>query len=200
MRLILVTSDKQVVSELDCINNMLERGLKKLHIRKPGLSKQGLEEFIKCISTQFHKNLVIHSHYELAVELNLGGIHLPENIRKEDRANWVEFKKKGFSVSTSIHKLEVLSEVKAFDYNFLGPVFSSITKKEYGPIYLPEQFKQELKQTSQCVIGIGGVTENNIGEISRMGFSGAAVLGAVWESKNPVTAFENIRNTMLENN
>jgi thiamine-phosphate pyrophosphorylase len=42
------------------------------------------------------------------------------------------------------------------------------------------------------VIALGGINEDNIQLVKQAGFSGAAVLGAIWQADDPVTAFLNI--------
>ena len=42
------------------------------------------------------------------------------------------------------------------------------------------------------IIGLGGINEENIAMVKKSGFDGVALLGAIWESENPIAAFGKI--------
>ena len=188
-KIIIITSEKSLSEEGLLINALFESGLELLHIRKPGCDIAETQNLINSISVEFHPRIVIHSHYELLEDFNLKGIHLPENIRA--RADNLNLKK---IVSTSFHNLEDISnEPTQFEYAFLGPVFPSISKQGYQPFLTIQQIKDFLIHPVPFpVIALGGITDKNIMQIRTTGFSGAACLGYIWESPNPVERFEKV--------
>jgi thiamine-phosphate pyrophosphorylase len=47
------------------------------------------------------------------------------------------------------------------------------------------------------VLALGGVTAERLPQVRALGFDGVAVLGAVWQANNPVTAFCELKSTLL---
>jgi thiamine-phosphate pyrophosphorylase len=90
---------------------------------------------------------------------------------------------KGFILSTSIHDITQLPELKHFDYAFYGPVFDSISKPGYQS-KLSADFKLDKTDIKPKVIALGGIQIANLTMNKPMGFDGAAVLGIVWNEPN----------------
>ncbi|MNL58746.1 Regulatory protein TenI [compost metagenome] len=103
----------------------------------------------------------------------------------------------GYTLSTSVHQLHDLEKLNSFDYTFYGPVFNSISKLGYTGLskvnlILPDQ-NRKIK-----IIGLGGITHQNIREIKKLGFDGTAVLGTIWNSKT--TAINNFKSLLIKYN
>lgn len=197
--LIVLTSDVAFENEVSLIHRLFKEGLATLHIRKSGLNLNGLREFIRQIDEKYHPNLVIHRHHELSNEFKLKGIHLKEQHRKNLGSDCTKylgtFSSNGFTVSTSFHELETLNAESAFfDYCFLSPVFSSISKQGYKGKGI------NVARNRDKVIALGGVCENNIETALALGYKGAGILGAIWQSKTPIAAFKAIQKCMLRTN
>ncbi len=122
--------------------------------------------------------MILHDHFELAMEYGLRGIHL--NSRNPYfHKGW-----KG-AVSRSCHSISELAECKkeAYDYMSLSPIFDSISKEGYKSAFTREQL-EEARQNGiidNRVMALGGVTFDKIGLITEMGFGGAMILGDAWK-------------------
>jgi thiamine-phosphate pyrophosphorylase len=186
--LIVITLEQNHPKEIETITSLFELGLQRLHVRKPNANTEELREYIQCIPKHFHKIIVIHSHYELTKEFNLKGIHLTEKAR--------ELKSKGNQykiVSTSFHTTkDILKSRRKYEYVFLSPVFDSISKQGYKSNFKLEDLKSFLKSNKNKVIALGGINQQNINQAKEMGFSGAAVLGYIWGSKNPIENYKKL--------
>jgi len=192
-RLIVITSEKDVEGEINTIGHLFDMGLEFLHIRKPTYDLHKTEQLIESISKVFHPRIVLHHHYELIQRYNLKGAHLPEKIRKAGITN--ETQK---IISTSFHKLDdILNEKMDFEYAFFSPVFRSVSKKGYEPSIKPEIlntfFQSNKNKMPFPIIALGGITDKNILETKEIGFSGAATIGYIWESPNPVEKFKKLQ-------
>jgi|SRR3972149_5782798 len=90
------------------------------------------------------------------------------------------------------HSLQELNSCKKeYEYAFLSPIFDSISKENY-------KSKLDLSELEQIVegkkiIALGGIDEDKIETVREIGFFGVAVLGAIWQSENPVGKFKNIQ-------
>lgn len=81
------------------------------------------------------------------------------------------------------------------DYWSVGPCFSTANKPDAGGALGPEGFGAlaRLAPDGVPVIGIGGITAANAGEIVRAGAVGVAVLGAVLGAPDPEAAARELR-------
>ena len=194
-KLIVISPEHKVADEAQMLSQLFEYGLNYFHLRKYNLSEAGIITFINSIPAIFHNRIVLHSNFNLLEKFELKGIHLNEENRS--KADNFEHKK---IISTSFHSLEEIENNKyKYEYIFLSPVFDSISKPNYKSKFdlrmVEDRFRLWKKENREVcgVIALGGVEKNNISAIKQAGFAGAALLGTVWESKDPVKAFKEIR-------
>ena len=192
-KLILITPEKNVRDEAAKINAMFDAGLQMLHIRKPAQNTQEVKSMVLSISPAFHSKIVLHSHYELLKDFNLKGVHLPEKIREEGNIHGMQN-----IVSSSFHVPEDMMRKKInLEYAFFSPVFKSISKPGYRPSkevnYIKEFLIANGDNIGYPVIALGGITDKNILLLPDMGFSGAACIGYIWESSEPVNRLKRLQ-------
>ncbi len=192
MELIVITPEQNVTGETELVNGMLEAGLTRLHIRKPNLSAGEYREYLYGIESRYHSRLVLHGAFELLREFHLGGIHLNSVMRES--TDLQRLMSDIPVVSTSFHSWqEIRNNKTAFRYVFISPVFDSISKKGYeGVININDLkvLKEEIAVTgSTCsrIIALGGVGVKELPVLFKAGFDGAAMLGAVWLSDDPLS-------------
>jgi thiamine-phosphate pyrophosphorylase len=205
MRFIVITHPEQIDNEVEQIHELFDKGLEYLHIRKPGISEEDLEDFVNQINDQYKDRLVLHHHLDLALEYDLGGIHISRLKAKSwhkkiEKAFSFRDEKSDLRISDSWHSLTELynqSDLEGLDYIFLSPIFNSISKKEYEASFERYELHKALTQTNQNVVALGGVRPEHIEEVKEVGFSGVAVLGAIWyEGDDPVANFEKFNETL----
>ena len=189
-----VTCPLEVEREVDYINSLLYHGLSKIHIRKQGWSAEKIRQLISGIDGNYRDRLALHQNHELAEDLEVKHLHFKEADRKGVCKALIEgLKESGFTLSTSAHFECLLPDLDSFDYVFFGPVFDSISKSGYQST-LPDNFR--LNSSLKNVYAIGGVSDTNIETVMDMGFSGAALLGALWTE--PAAALDNYLNIMKQ--
>lgn len=186
--LVVITPEKDFSKETEVICHLFKAGLKTLHVRKPNASLNELRGYIKNIPKTFHKRIVIHSHYNLTKEFKLKGIHLTEKTRKSKfRANDLKIVSASFHSTTDIFKSR-----RKYEYVFLSPVFDSISKQGYTSNFTNDELTLFLKKSKQNVFALGGINYRNILSVKKLKFSGAAALGYIWESKNPLERYKKL--------
>lgn len=195
MQLLVITPPTTAAAEPRVAGALLAAGLAALHLRKPGAPAQELAAYIEVIPKEFHSRLVLHSHYELVPRYGLRGAHLPAGRRAAGPPPWRPGS--GFTLSTSFHSLaEVAQHRRRYDYVFLSPIFDSLSKPGYGAAFDPGALPGALARWAARpsyrpqVLALGGIAAANLGAVREMGFAGAAALGAVWQSPDPVAAFQ----------
>ena len=178
MRIIVITSPDFIAGEVTLINQLLNAGIYRIHIRKPQASADEVRILIEGIESKWHTRLSLHDHHHLAIEYGCG-IHLNARnpIPPEDA-------KKDTLFSASCHSIEEVGKRKTqCDYVFMSPIFDSISKHGYSAAYSQDELNKASAKgiIDKKVIALGGVTPNHIPYLERMGFGGAAFLGHVWQ-------------------
>lgn len=195
MALIVISDPVCFKGESNLINQLFEAGLSVLHLRKPGVNKLSYEKLIAEIDIAYHSRIALHQFHELSKDFpSIKRLHYPEQLRL---ANFECDLKQihGYTFSTSIHHLNDFNELKGFDYTFYGPVFNSISKLGYTGLS-KEKLKLPHPQRKVKIIGLGGISYENIGEVKQMGFDGVAVLGSIWNNKE--SAVMNLKSLLIQ--
>lgn len=174
-----------VPDEAYLIQRMLQWGIDRVHIRKPGCSVAQLAALVEEIPEKFHSRLSIHDRHELCERFTGVWPHL--NGRNPDVPQGYDG---GFS--RSCHSFEELLKEPSASYSFLSPVFDSISKSGYASAFNYNDLKRASEKflINNKVIALGGVVPERIPELKELGFGGAAMLGYIWADLNP----EHIKN------
>lgn len=194
--MLIVLSDSDFRSgETAIVNQLFLAGLDLFHIRKYGASTESLLDWVNQISMEYRSKLVLHHDHEWGRSIGIHRFHFSER----DRNNWKEESWKGVKddeiYSTSIHSVEAYNELpEHFSYAFLSPVFDSISKEGYKAVKFDMEKRMDKKTG---LIALGGIQAYNVKQVSEMGFDGAALLGAIWNSFDPINEWNLCRETML---
>ena len=200
MQLIVITRPDIYEGETTLVDRLFRLGMPRLHLRKPQASREELAAWIEQVDAPFRSRIVLHDHHPLARDYHLGGIHL--NSRCPDVPDWARTERLtesftkglsecltgGFTVSRSCHSLDEVVQHKAeCDYLFLSPLFDSISKQGYGAAFAPEVIAEARQQgiIDWQVYALGGISLERLPAVREMGFGGAAVLGDLWQAKDP---------------
>ena len=189
MKKIIISNPIDFEGEIGLIEKLLMDKTLVFHLRKPEKSCEELTEFLIQISPEFYRQIVLHSHHDLLKKYNLKGIHFTEISKQQlsDKAliaaveTW---RKKGLTVSFSLHSLEAIEQLPCkADYVFLSPIFQSISKVDYPSAFPVETLIHFFKnrQSVVPVLALGGVCNDNIETIQAIGFQGYALMGSVWK-------------------
>jgi thiamine-phosphate pyrophosphorylase len=165
MKLIVISPATPVPNEHEIISSLFKEGLEIFHIHKPDLSKTEIKDYIHKIPAAYQDRVVSHADFP------------------------------------KFHSLQELADHKGkYEYAFLSPVFDSISKAEYKSKFSDKmnrflKMKPELigAVSGKNIIALGGIDEDKIALVRKIGFTGVAVLGAIWNSKNPVEKFIRIK-------
>lgn len=197
-RLVLLTSPAAVSDEPRLLTEMLAQGVERLHLRKPNWTAAQLEALIQALPSRFYSRLVLHAYPHLVRQYQLGGLHLTGSQRAVTKRCPALLP--GQTLSTSYHSLvEISQHRRHYDYVFLSPIFDSISKEGYASGFNladVSTFLQRLAtRPGYCpqVLALGGIDNQNIGLVKQAGFAGAAVLGTIWQSADPVAAWQQLR-------
>lgn len=172
-QLLVITTPDFFAGEARLLRLLFERGLYRLHLRKPAASARQLADLLEAIPEVFHPAISLHDHFELTRDYAVGGVHL-------NRRNPVAPAVFSGRISRSCHTLQELDP--AIDYQFLSPIFPSISKEGYGQGFDLEELKRASAEgiITPQVIALGGMDTHTIPQLRGINFGGVAVLGALW--------------------
>lgn len=200
--LIVISPEADYPNELDWVIKLFEAGLQRYHIRKPGMTDEQVFDYLQSIPRKWRSRVAPHQHHAAVEPMGLGGWHFKDNKVQLSRvSHWRQQRSEGQLMSRSIHSLDDLNEnLSSWDYVFLSPVFSSISKQNYGPKWEVSQLSAALQYCKDAyrtrVYALGGVDECRVDEVKQMGFDGVALLGAVWTNRYPLESFLKVQEAL----
>lgn len=186
---IILSNPTEIENEFTHVNTLFEGGLTHFHLRKPDFSEQEMEEYLKNIKPIYLKRVVLHSHHSLIKKYNLKGIHLRSTdiqILSKDALKTLvkDLQKRAFTISTSLHAFEEIENLPcSLDYAFLSPIFQSISKQDYPSAFTKDDLVNFFQQRKSItpIVALGGIREENLELLQKMGFAGIALLGSIWQ-------------------
>ncbi|WP_300690283.1 thiamine phosphate synthase [Chryseobacterium sp.] len=194
--ILVITPELKVRNEIDTVNQMFQEGLDLLHIRKPQMALQEMIGYINKIDALFYPQLVLHTHYDLGRDFGISRFHFREIDRLEEKQR--PFTEENV-ISTSVHDITTYNALgKEWEYTFISPFFPSISKKGYGENSTVLESIKHRRNLDVKLIALGGIDLAHIQEALDAGADGVALLGAVWESEEPINSFKKcIKNALL---
>ena len=175
-----ITSPVFYAGEDVFISRLVRHGVDIIHLRKPEACASDCARLLDRLTDQERSRITIHDFFELAGPYGLRGIHL------NSRRGTVPPGYTGH-VSRSCHSLDQVKRYKEeCSYVFLSPVFDSISKQGYKSHFSLEELRNFISTAAAVKEGsglfaLGGVTPGSLPLLKEAGFSGAAVLGYLWE-------------------
>lgn len=143
-----------------------------------------LAEKVLSICKSHNRRCILHTYYKAAKELGCKEIHLPlpllQKMREEGAKQWFT------TVGTSVHSLKQanLAMHLQADYMTAGHIFETDCKKGLPGRGLSFLSKVVCK-SEVPVYGIGGISEDNAGQIMETGAAGVCIMsGFMLESMN----------------
>lgn len=137
--------------------------------------------------------LFVNGDIEAAVALRADGIHLPEDGPRVRDVR--ETFGRDALVSAAVHDTESaqLAERDGADLVVAGTVFETASKPG-APLLGVEGLREVCQAVRIPVIGIGGITPANAGDVIRAGAAGVAVIGAIFDAPSPREAASALAN------
>jgi thiamine-phosphate pyrophosphorylase len=175
----IITAPHAVDHETAIIPALLRAGADRLLIRKPGWTAENYERLLQQLPHDAYSRILIRDHHALAVKYGLAGVH------------WSSYPVfvPGLEHSRGVHNPEEIEQQdNRFNTLLLSPVFDSISKPGYKGLH-----NKSMKKFNRSVLALGGIDHTNISRLREWNFSGAALLGAIWqEPANAINRFKNI--------
>jgi thiamine-phosphate pyrophosphorylase len=208
MQLIVCSTPEVLPDEQQLVQELMHSGLETFHLRKPTFSTAEMRDWLEQLSSADCRKVVLHSHWLLAEEFKIKGIHIGagalKNMPLAEQVAWMSYaKRKQLTISSSVHDQEEINQLpEGFDYVWLSPIFESISKEAYESSFSDDQFDEwtkELKEQKRTqVYALGGVSARHAIKLAQRGFDGMVVLGSVWSTIKGIEDKEQIKQRITQ--
>ncbi len=190
MKIIVLTLPEKIDNEATKLVEILNNGVDKIHIRKKNCTQKEVIDIIKNIPKIYHQSLYIHYYKDILNQF--------PSINYHHSGDSLYDKKILVKQTKSCHYLSELKQDSSYEYNFISPVFDSISKPGYlANIDLSSLKKYLYKHNLKNVVAMGGINHQNIRYLKELPLYGVALLGAVWYSNDPITYIKNLKEKLV---
>jgi thiamine-phosphate pyrophosphorylase len=130
---------------------------------------------------------VVNDRLDLALALGADGVHLGQDDLPPAAAR--PLLRPGMLLGLSTHSLEQARAAQAAgaDYVAVGSMFPTGTKPDFELVG-PQLIAKLRPEIAVPLIGIGGITHDNVAQVIRAGADGVAVISAVCAAAEPEAA------------
>lgn len=160
----------------------LQGGVTFLQLREKRLSGQELlkeAEAVKELCARYHVPFIINDSVELAKAVDADGVHIGQKDMDVPAARAVLGPDKIIGVSARTVEQARLAQEQGADYLGVGAVFPTGTKQD-TEVISPVRLASVCRAVSIPAVAIGGITKDNLAELSGSGISGIAVVSALF--------------------
>ena len=152
--------------------------------------KEALE--LKDLCHRFGAPLIINDNVEIAIKSGADGVHVGQHDMQAAQVREKIGPNRILGVSAQTVEQALLAEKNGADYLGVGAVFSTSTKEDAKPIS-HETLKAICQAVSIPVCAIGGISKENILELSGSGVDGVALVSAIFSSPDIESACRQLR-------
>jgi thiamine-phosphate pyrophosphorylase len=130
---------------------------------------------------------VVNDRIDLAVALGADGVHLGQDDLPPHLAR--PLLRPGMLLGLSTHSVKQARAAQAAgaDYVAVGAMFPTATKPDFELVG-PDLVRKLRDEIRAPLIGIGGITPENVGDVIRAGAAGVSVISAVCAAADPERA------------
>ncbi len=177
------------------VEKALKGGATFVQLREKKLSEEAfLEEAaqIKELCKQYKVPFVINDNVEIAKQIDADGVHVGQDDMEAGNVREILGEDKIIGVSAHNVEEALRAEANGADYLGVGACFSTSSKPDAGNIS-HETVKAICEAVKIPVIGIGGISKENILQLSGNGLCGVAVISAIFAQKDIEAATAELR-------
>lgn len=146
---------------------------------------------IKELCKRYQVPFVINDNVDIACKIDADGVHVGQSDMEAGSVREKLGPDKIIGVSAQTVEQALLAESCGADYLGVGAVFPTGTKSDAVEVGY-ESLKAICDAVHIPVVAIGGITSNNILKLKGSGASGAAVVSAIFASKDIEAATQDL--------
>lgn len=187
-RLYLVTNRYQdsLESFLEKVETACRSGVTIIQLREKNLTTNQyyqLAKQVKEITDAYQVPLIIDDRLDICLAVDAAGLHIGDDELPVSVARQVLGPEKILGVTAKTVKRALEAETSGADYLGTGAIFPTTTK-ENAPITLISTLKTICQMVAIPVVAIGGLTSENIDQLSATGIAGVAVVRDLMQAED----------------
>ena len=186
------------------VEKALQGGATFIQLREKNLDQDHFMEEaleLKKLCAAYHVPFVINDNVEIAAKMDADGVHVGQSDMEAGDVRAKLGPDKIIGVSAQTVEQAILAEQRGADYLGVGAVFHTGSKADAEDVS-HETLTAICNAVKIPVIAIGGITRDNVTELSGSGICGIAVISAIFAQKDIVSATKDLKEQtlrMLEN-
>lgn len=164
--------------------------LREKELSKEAFQNEALE--IQKLCQKYSIPFVINDNVEIALSINADGVHVGQSDMEARNVRALLGKDKILGVSAQTVEQAVLAEANGADYLGVGAVFHTDSKADADEVSFAV-LKDICKAVRIPVLAIGGISRENVLQLSGSGIFGIAVISAIFAEKDIRAATSELR-------
>lgn len=168
------------------VEKALKGGVTFVQLREKALDEQAfLEEAkeIQKLCAQYHVPFVINDNVEIAAQIGADGVHVGQSDMEAGDVREKLGPDSIIGVSAQTVEQAVRAQERGADYLGVGAVFPTGSKADAVEVS-HETVRAITEAVDIPVIAIGGITKDNVSELSGTGICGIAVISAIFAQED----------------
>lgn len=168
------------------VEKALKGGVTFVQLREKALDEHAfLEEAkeIQKLCAQYHVPFVINDNVEIAAQIGADGVHVGQSDMEAGDVREKLGPDRIIGVSAQTVEQAVRAQERGADYLGVGAVFQTGSKADAVEVS-HETVRAITEAVDIPVIAIGGITKDNMSELSGTGICGIAVISAIFAQED----------------
>lgn len=169
---------------LEQVELALKGGVTCVQLREKNLDEADfLAEAIemKALCEKYHVPLIINDNVDIAIKCKADGVHVGQKDMEAGKVRALVGERMMIGVSAKTVEQALAAQNAGADYLGVGAVFSTTTKLDAKE--LSHSVLKEICDTVNIpVVAIGGISKENIGQLSGTNVDGVALVSAIFSS------------------
>lgn len=182
------------------VEQAIDGGVTFVQLREKGLAKDlFLEEAreIKKLCNARKIPFVINDSVDIALAMDADGVHVGQSDMEAGDVREKLGPDKIIGVSAQTVEQAKLAEAHGADYLGVGAVFATGSKDDAVEVG-PQTLREICQAVSIPVIAIGGISKENVSQLTGSGICGIAVISAIFAQKDVKAASKELHDLTAE--
>ena len=184
----------------EVVKESLDGGVTFVQLREKELDDETFLKEAKELQSlcgEYHVPFVINDNVDIAMKINADGVHVGQSDMEAGDVRAKLGPDKIIGVSAGTVEEAVLAEKRGADYLGVGAVFPTGSKDDAVDVS-HETLKAICEAVNIPVIAIGGISQQNVGELAGSGICGIAVISAIYAQKDIKKATEDLKEATVK--
>ena len=168
------------------VEEAIKGGITFLQLREKDLDEGSFLKEAEKMRDLCRKNqipFIINDNVDIALKTGADGVHVGQEDMEAQDVRKILGEDKIIGVSARTVEQAVKAQQQGADYLGVGSVFTTGTKLDAGHVSC-ETLKEICRSVTIPVIAIGGITKENVKELSGSGICGVAVVSALFAQED----------------